>query len=222
MGINRGPWGWGRTGTTADMTEYRLKGQQITKGRRAKGQSNPSPEYLLTQAISALMWPVFRQVSGEIRKGWTAKLEKQPAASAWYKYNYAAGLPSGVLSTAALSFAKGVITPTAITAIADASDQEITFTWSPDPADDSQLDTDVLAYVVTNIDRTPIDNGYPAFIGNSPNIARSVGGAVQVFPPGTFATGDNLYLWTFFIGASATLNSGKSETSVRQSIITVA
>lgn len=210
--INESPWGIGRR-TARNMTQRNVNGQWILSGKRAAGTFTPSPETLAAQAVARILWPIFRFWTGSVRHGWTSKLQKQPAASAWYGSmfkNAITGFPvTPVLDPTALQVAKGSIAPTVITATISAATQTLAIAWNTSIVDDSQLGTDILGFALYNV-----DTGYLYSQNAGLGTKGGAGVANVLFDVGTFTVGDVVRVIPFFYGAPSTANQGKSSDSV--------
>lgn len=212
--INQSPWGIGNK-TARNMTQRNVNGQWILSGRRAKGTFTPSPETLGAQEVAAYVWAVFRGARDYVRRGWTSKLQKQPAASAWYKWMYEHAMGATPVTTPTptvvdFRFAKGTMLATDVTEIADASDESISFTWSTVLGDASQLLTDRFSWVVINVENPLNPDGTYRILSGTSAAPRSVGSLSVTTPTGWMTAGDQLYVWTSFSGAGATANAGTS------------
>lgn len=220
--ISGSPWLWGSRKSAANMTALRLFGQQILKGKRAKGQSNPSPQYIQSQAVASYAWSVFRPVADAIRRGITSKLPKQPAASAWYGDNYSA-IVGGAMAPAITPdpdlfiFSKGTMTPTSVSAasVISAGADTITLAWPATPVDVTQLASDLVNVVLFN--KT---TGLSAVIDAT--VARSAGALTPGIPPGFATLGDIVDVYFAFYGAPSTMTSGTSSNQTLQTVTVVA
>lgn len=154
--INRSPWLWNDSQSAAGMTAVTQRGIRIIKGKRAPGQSNPSPQFIQSQVAAALLWPIIRGQIGFIRSNVTNIPLGQTAVNVIYKKDYATGIDKSLpglatLIPAGLAFSSGVMTPTPVlTVVATAAIDEVTFTWDPAVADASQSPDDMVAYVIRN------------------------------------------------------------------------
>lgn len=155
--INRSPWLWGTRKTAAGLTGRTSRGQQILQGKRAKGQSNPSSQYLYSQAAAALIWPFYQKAPDAIKQGYTQIPTGGTAASEFYKYAYKNALGGTTtlditMDPEALLFTKGVMTPTNQNAapIADESAKTVVFSWAGGASDATQSELDYMVFVVVN------------------------------------------------------------------------
>jgi hypothetical protein len=205
------PWVNGSRKTARNMTVRNVNGQSIAQGKRAAGTFTPSAETLGAQLTAALLWTIFRQAREVIRFGWTSKLQKQSAASAWYKYMYenavgAVPVLSPTLDQSEARFSRGVMTPTVITGTASAATQIVTLNWATGAADSSQLGSDTFAAVIT---KQSSPNGI--FDGLASGDTRADGSTI--WSPGsigTFAAADTLRVYGSFRGAPSSANAGTS------------
>ncbi len=205
--INNSPWLWNDNKTAAGMTTRTSRGQRIIQGKRTKGQSNPSEAYLLSQRIAAVIWPYFRYASGFIKQFWTRKTTGQTAASQFYAYTYDNAMDTTdpmapVIVPADLKFATGTMTPTPIlTLTGDVSDNEIRFTWTAAPSDDSQNSNDAVWYVLRNRTKN---------IWRSGSISDRSSGDSGAIVPGSLniAAGDIIDLYANFLGVEGEPNAG--------------
>lgn len=156
MGINNSPWLWNGRKSAGNMTLRTSRGQRIFQGKRTKGQSNPSSQYLYSQRVAALVWPYFRAAIGFIRDNWQRKKTGQTEASQFYAYTYKNAVDgtdpmAPVIQPENLIFSTGVMTATDIlTLVSDVSATTTTVTWDPTVLDGSQLDTDNAWLVLRN------------------------------------------------------------------------
>ena len=213
--------------TARKMTWRELLGQQIFQGIRAAGQSNPSPQYLQSQAVAQFAWPMVRPALEVVRTGFTSKLTKQPAASAWYKANYAAIIgastaPSISPVPADWIFTKGTMTPTPYTtaAVASAGAKTVTIHFQAGNADITQANTDFPLVVIYNADQQKTIG--IAFGPGSNNRTTLAGTLIVNTPTGFMAVGDEIHIYLGWYGAPTTPNAGTSSTSVEESVTAVA
>lgn len=219
--INRSPWLWGVRKTAAGLTGRTSLGIQILQGKRAPGQSNPSPEYTAAQETAALLWPLYRANQGMINlASWTL----QPGwskANAWYDQAFPIVFNGGVpiFSPSVIdniSMANGPIssTPFATTPVADESLGTIVWTMPTTVADSTQDNTDVLRVAIYNYSKGTWVYGQQS--------TRSTLGAISfTLPTGTVA-GDVLVIWTTFIGGSGGLYFEQTSPSVAVNVTAVA
>lgn len=225
MAIQRGPWTWGARKTAGDMTMLRLKGQQIARGRRAKGQSNPSPQFLQAQATSGGIWELRRQAAGMIALGFTLGLEKQGRPQRFYKYTWDHALsnttpPAAKIinydETLLLSRGNMAITPMLTTTFSEAT-QTLALTWDDEILSYGKNPADKLMFFIKNR-----DTGLTYSITQVTD--RGLGAASVTFP-GTFAAEtDTLLLYTAFIQTVDDMGpvvpgAGLSSNSVFQEVV---
>lgn len=205
--INNTPWLWNGRKTAAGMTARTSNGIRILQGRRARGQSNPSQQYLDSQVAAQVIWPIFRAAQGIIRSLWTNVQTGRYAANEFYKktYDNAITFPAPltpVVSYPDLQFTNGVMTPTGfLTLVADVSLNTVVAAYSALPSDASQLTTDVLWYVIHNRTADKWVSGASATRGDA-----STGGIVATNL--TMTAGDTLDFYGGFQGDVGTLNAG--------------
>lgn len=204
------------------MTLRNVNGQNIAQKKRAKNTFTPSDTTLGAQNIASKLWPIYRPWRGAITKGWTSKLQKQPAPSAWYGRMYDVAFtdqdtPTPTLQPGELQVAKGDITPNSWTAAIDASAGTLTLTWPTSLADETQLATDVVGVALYNTDTGYL---YNQTLGVG---TRGTGGSMVLnFPAGTFTAGDVVRVIPFMYGAASTDNAGKSSNSENIAVTVVA
>lgn len=224
--LSRSPWLQANQ-SAADMTARTVNGQLVLQKKRAKGTFTSSPETLGAHMAAAIVWPIFRKATGVIRKCFTSKLAKQPAASAWYKYQYANALGSTPVITPVLNldnviFGKGVMTQYAMdTPVADVSALTVTFGFIgiPPGGDPTAELTDRLSIVLINDDATePIASAL-----SYPNVAaRSATAATLDVPTGWMAVGNTIRIYSQWYGDVSTPTAGTSSTTVLQTTVAVA
>lgn len=192
---------------------------------RAKGQSNPSPEFLFNQTIPSLLWPVFRVSALNIRAGWLSKLTKQSAASAWYgeMVKRAVFSDAGVatVSGAGFEITKGTMSQTAFTAAAHSATQTVVFTYPATAADITQNVADLTAVVVVNgvsADKFTQVNKIKSEYGDA---SRADGTTTVTMPAGTFATGDHILCYLGFVADQSQPNARTSSSSVHVDTVAV-
>lgn len=221
--LNNSPWLWNARQTAAGLTARISLGIRILQGRRAKGQSNPSPEYVQNQAVAGFLWPVFRQIAGQVRPGFTDLQPGQSAANVWFQENRdnafdLSSPPAATFTPATFSIGRGVITPTAITTpAADVSSSIVTVNFSTTPADQSQSADDRVLLVIYNptTDRWAVQNTGPAT--RADGIA-----SVSPLPAGFMSAGDTINIYVAFVGGPTGNYPGKSSTSVRTTVVATA
>lgn len=133
------------------MTWRELLTQQVFQKVRAKGQSNPSAEFITAQLTSAQLWEWSRWMRALITYGWTLKgSPKQGRTQSWYQKAWQEMLDVVVLPAERplnpdiAYFSNGVMAQTPFTATADASTGILTLTWDPSTIGFGKKDTDVL------------------------------------------------------------------------------
>ena len=226
MAINETPW-LIATKSAGNMTLRNVNGQNIAQKKRAKGTYTSSPETIGAHLAAALLWPLFRKATGVVRKAFTSKLAKQPAASAWYSYQYNNTLGSTPVITPVLNlddviFGKGVMTQYAMdTPVADVSALTVAFGFIgiPPGGDPTAELTDRLSVVLINDDATdPVASAL-----SYPNVAaRSATAATLDVPTGWMAAGDTIRIYSQWYGAASTPTAGTSSTTVLQTTVAVA
>lgn len=225
MGISRNPYMTGSRKTAANMTWREVLGQQLFQTIRARGQSNPSPQYLFNQAIPAMLWPIFRLNAQNIRSGWLSKLTKQPASSAWYGSMVKAavinvgGVPS--IDGTLFGITKGTMTQTAFTAVAHAATQTVVLTWSATPADITQAATDFTAVLATLTSPSVEFNNNDPMRAEYGDASRADGTTTVTLPPGSFIVGDTVSVYLGFVGERLSSTAGTSSSSIQVTAIAV-
>lgn len=212
--INNSPWLWGDRKSAAGMTARNSRGQHILQGKRAKGQSNPSPGYLSSQVAAHLIWPYFRKAAGFVRQFFKGLPTGSTAAAEFYKYAYVNGFTpdgtgSGTLDVDGIVYAKGTMTQTnTLTFTGDVSDDAIVFTFPTTNADASQSATDKAWYVIINLSQNKTISG--AIPGT-----RSGGTSGTIVPPAGFlVAGNNLELYLHFVSDVTPVTETNVSTSV--------
>lgn len=171
------------------MTARTSRGQRILQGRRAKGTFTPSPGTLSAQFAASLIWPMFRQASGFVRDFWKVLQAGQTRASQFYAYAYdhaftPDGLGGGTFAPESVSFSRGTMSPTALTALTgDVSANEIIVTFPTTNVDSSQLGTDEFWYVIYNVTQGKVISGAAGI--------RSAGTTGPIVPPAAFLVAGN-------------------------------
>lgn len=203
--------------TAANMTWRELLSQQVFQKIRAKGQSNPSPEFLYSQLVPTVLWDIYRMIKSGIIAGWTSKLQKQPAASAWYGYNYKFGIINSggfpIVNFPELKISKGTMTQTDFTVTNTTSAQTLTLTWDPTVVDETQNADDQVLIAVANTNGTTDPQGNPQFFLDM-TASRADGTTVVTLPAGTYVAADNIAVYLGFRGVSPNDNAGTSSTSI--------
>lgn len=218
---NNSPWLWGADGTAANMTAGNIRGVQFFKGKRKKGQSNPSTEYTESQWIASILWPLYRGNRSFINLLWQLKETKETTANAWFKENYGHLVgnyptPPDTGDLTNFKAARGVITTTSIGSVtADLSVGTVAFAMSTAIADETQDSTDLLHLSVYNVEKATWSYKTP--------VARSTVGAVSVALPAGTEVGDHVVLYTAFEGGNPlTVYYQKSSDSVNTNQTVVA
>lgn len=211
--LNNSPWLWNARKTAAGMTARTSNDRRILQGRRAKGQSNPSPQYIQAQGIAGVIWGIWHQVSGFIKSNWGNIAPGLNAANEWFKLMYEfgfdkSGAPDFTNEYDGWNFANGSMTltePTTLTAVASTS--VIHIDWNPAVADGSQNANDVAWYVI--FDR---DSGR-SITGSLPG-ARSTGASGIIAGDTLLMTaGDHLDAYLSFTALPTEPNAGMQSRS---------
>lgn len=219
--LNNTPWLWNARQTAANMTARTSNGIRILQGKRAKGQSNPSQEYLDNQLAAALIWPLFRKAPGIIRSMFTTIPEGEYAANDFFKYAYNNAInfvgPGNVTITEGdILFSKGLMTPTPITSvIADDSDNTIDINYNATPVDASQQDDDFVSFIAHNVTQNKWTQLYQY------NQRSSIQDPIPV-DAGFMTTGDTINVWLQFDAYPGGINEGTSSNSAFATTVVVA
>ena len=200
------------------MTLRTSRGQRIFQGRRAKGQSNPSPQFIQNQSVARQLNQILHSILGVVRVGFTNMTTGQTAANKYFQYNRSNAfdlgtLPDATFLPADFIISNGTMTPTPITGVTSfvAATGVLTWHWNPANADSSQLGGDTPILVVHN--RTQ-DKWTQAF----PGVIRSVQPATYTFDT-TFATaGDTVDVYLGWVADPAAANAGTSSKSTYVSV----
>lgn len=192
----------GLTGSAVNLTFKGFRGITVVSGKRKKGQTNQSPEFIQNQNISRQLKPIYHQGLAAINFGWMEKTPRQSRYNAWYGYaakNFfdLSMPPVATLAGNAVMFTKGFITPTPVlTSAADASARSITITWSAVPIDATQQLTDELVLMALN-------NTTQTWIAvhsddSVLSVPRSAGTFTGTVPAGLLTLGDDMNLFAGF------------------------
>jgi hypothetical protein len=198
--INRSPWLWGVRKSASSMTGRTSNGIQILQGKRAKGQSNPSTEFLSNQAIARLIWPIFRAAQGLIRQLWTNVPTGAYAANEFFRVNRADAIDVSVplvptVEYANLVFSRGTMSSTTpLTVVADVSDNKVAVTFPTTPSDASQYGGDIVGIVIHNRDK----NKWLSYTEDHGVRSDGTTGTITVNPALSMAAGDNVDIYLSF------------------------
>jgi len=214
-----GSWGLKSSRKSAGgLTTLVLKGQTIAKQKRAKGQSNPSPQYLQSQAAARLIVGIFQKVKSAINAGFTSMKPTESPYNAFYSYTYLNALdlsspPAATLEPADLLVSKGLMTPTiesaATTAVA--STGVITVHHATTEADATQLATDQSIIVAYNNTQDKWFAGIAAGL-------RSSATATITAPTGFMIATDSITVYFGMYGVAPAANAGTSSNSVNSTV----
>lgn len=204
------------------MTARTSRGQRILQGKRTKGQSNPSIEFLENQRIALTIWNLFRATSGIIREFWTRKSNGQTGASQFFAYTnkFATDFSdpeNPALIPTALTFSAGTMTPTLpSSATANVSDNKVVINWPTTIANDSQAASDFAWYVVVN--RTK-----GLYISGSAGTIRSVGHSADIVATNLQLTaGNTIDVYLFFVADPEAPNAGEVSDCMNITVIATA
>lgn len=200
------------------MTGRTSLGLQILQGRRAKGQSNPSPEFIQAQAAGRIITGIFQKIPQVIDNGFMNVGPGQSPYNLFYKntYNSAIDLsspPAASLVPADLMTSKGSITQTGYssTPTAVSATHLVHVAWPATIVDGSQLADDLSNIAIHN--RTQ-DKWY----GQPGGFTRTTGPTDVDVQVGFMTTGDTIDIYLGFYGQVGEANTGKSSDSVFVSI----
>lgn len=216
--INRSPWLWGARKTAAGLTARTSLGLHILQGKRAPGQSNPSLQYLQSQAMAALLNPLYQQNRSAFVDGFTNLPAGWSAFTAFWHYAQSAvdksAPPDVTLNPLDLTTAHGSMTPTpfASTPVASAAAQTVIVAWPTSVADETQRTTDRAIISVFNTETGK-------FIGNGSANIRSTGTSTLTLPPASFVASDNLVVYLAFVAESTATNNGTSSDSNSRAVV---
>lgn len=212
---------WGLKGSrksAGGITTLVLKGQTIAKQKRAKGQSNPSPQYLQSQAAAALLVGAFQKIRAAVRPGFTSKGPTESSYNAFYAYNYLNALdlsspPAATWMPADVLISKGSMTTTPFSATTTAvgSTGVITFHNVTTEADATQLSTDIQIFAVYNVTKDK-------WIGGLLGATRATAAPTFTAPAGFMVATDVIEVYRGFYGDPLALNTGTSSNSVAASV----
>lgn len=222
--INNTPWLWGVTQSAANMTGRTSNGIMILQGKRAKGQSNPSEEFLSNQAVSRLIWPLFRAAQGFVRKLWTSVPTGRYAANEFFRVNRAGAMDftdplNPVVEPANLVFSRGTMTSTSpLTVVADVSDNKVVVTFPATAADESQNVGDLVGIVIHNRSK----NKWLSYTEDHGVRGDGTTGNIAVNPMLSMAAGDNIDIYLSFAADPFTINYPGTSESVYATTVAVA
>lgn len=212
MGQLKGPLS-GSTGSAWDLTLTTWKSLKVFKGKRKKGQSNPSPAFLAHQSAMSQLVAFGQSLTTVFRRSFKQYDGTTGTWAAWIKENISTAFDYSIPPTAVIDYdtvlvAKGVMAQTELaTQVADDSLNTIVVTY-PTTVNAGQNATDKLQMVVYNTTQ----NYKRAF---SDIAARSAGTASV--PDTTMVAGDGLILYAWFESQIDLTN----ETSIHYEVIVV-
>lgn len=217
--INRSPWLWGARKTAAGMTGRTSLGIQILQGKRAKGQSNPSPEFIQAQAAGRIITGIFQRIASVINKGFLQVGPGQSPYNLFYRWTYDNAIdlsapPDATLEPADLLISKGVMTqtPFSSTPTAVASTHLVHVAWPSTIVDDTQSADDVVNVAIYNATQ---DKWFPA----SGGFTRTTGPEDIDVGAGFMAATNVIHVYMGFYGQPGEALAGTSSNSVHASIV---
>lgn len=218
--INRSPWLWGVRKTAAGLTGRTSRGQQILQGKRAKGQSNPSPSYLQAQQVAFYVSKWYHSMAFLLNQGFTNIPTGSTVYAEFMRRAYATAFnlsspPVANVDATGIQTSFGVMTATPVTGTttAVASTGIVTIHWNPDPVDDSQLDTDHMLVSIFNV-------ATGAFIFSAEVTDRSAGTYVAHAPIGSFSAAQLIGIYLGARGLDGSLNANTSSPSYAMTFTT--
>lgn len=212
----------GLKGSITNITLRAFRSETVAQGKRAKGQSNQSPEYIQSQAAAGILTNIYRLIAAAVKVGFTSKASNQSQYNAFYSEAYKNALdlsspPTATLVPADLLVSKGVMTPTAIDSItADSSAKTVIIGRSIEAVDATQNVQDLVSAVLYNETQDKwlsfVDFNQRASDPNDPLNTTT----------GFMTTGDTVRAYLFYRGYPTQTNAGTSSNSVNGTTTVVA
>ncbi len=203
------------------LTTLNYKGQTIAKQKRAKGQSNPSPQYLQSQAAAKLIVGIFQKIKTVILEGYTNIPKRRSATNEFFSYTYKNALdlsapPAATLEPGNLLVTKGIMAITDYTAapVADSGAQTVLLSLAGGIGGEHQALGQAAAGVLYNQ-----SNGQWMYIADIANRQLFDFGLTIDTPNGFMSTGDTIWCYCGFFGQQGTPTFGYTSNSVAASTI---
>lgn len=220
---------WGLVGSrksAGGLTTLNYKGQTIGKQKRAKGQSNPSPQYLQSQAAYLLLVGIFQKIKPIIIIGWPGKKRTESAFNKFFSYNYKHGIdltvpPIALLLPGNILTSKGNLTPTPYSSIptSDTGSNEVVVYWEGGVQAPDQSEGDIGFLAVYNQTTNEWWSDISSFA------TRSIEGPQSQFfnpPIGFISVADVLYVYLNWHSVDENGNlKGPADSTVGTCIVTV-
>lgn len=146
----------GLTGSAVNLNFRGFRDETVVSGKRKKGQSNPSPEFIQEQSIVRQLSAIYRLIKADIQLGITNKNGNQSRYNKWSSLNNTGAFnisapPTATFIPANFKISSGVMTPAlTLTAVADVSADDISVGWDGTSYDPTQLATDIPIVVLHN------------------------------------------------------------------------
>lgn len=210
----------GLRGSAVNLTFKGFHSETVVQGKRKKGQSNPSPQFIASQVALARAVEIFQKAGSVISDGFTTG---NPNSSGYNKYSKEffkhvdySSAPAITIFYDEVLTSKGNMTITNLsdTPDPDVSDGTITLVWPTAVVDETQNANDISLIVVYN-------QTQDKWFGVRGPLRSTGGGAISV--PDNFMEATNvLRVYIGFLADETEENAGRSSDSVNTSAIVVA